>query len=267
MNRGAKIALTWLKNQPEMERINIFSEAFGSKDFADFRNKYGNKIIKNLPFCFIKSYLVRNLETNTVNGKKNLRTEPSAVDDRLKLSSVWMPTGLFSPSRNGSYAPLGCEIECTELIRAFRFKIQEKIMEQAWDNSKLVLRSPKIGAKNEFTLPWLDYDPYLHNNTDVYFILDSSQKRVKIGMSGNIQSRLASLRSQFSGDDLHLIAVIPHGGADIESALHRHFIHHRVEQKGMGKEWFHYTEEMCDFIASLNSYAIRSKFLKAYSII
>ncbi|TXJ65575.1 GIY-YIG nuclease family protein, partial [Klebsiella pneumoniae] len=56
-------------------------------------------------------------------------------------------------------------------------------------------------------------------------------------------------------------------GIETESALHLFFKKYRLDQKGLGREWFSYTDELCEFINTLNTYAIRSHCLRAYGII
>ncbi|WP_340618454.1 GIY-YIG nuclease family protein [Xenorhabdus entomophaga] len=178
-----------------------------------------------------------------------------------------MPTGLFAPSRNGSYVPLGREFECTTLMHPFILKKQEAILEKAWSEAIPWLRSPDVGNTNTFTYPWLDYDPHLKGGSDVYFVLDVENERVKIGVSNNISQRVNTLKRQYGAKKLIFISIIPSGGVKAESALHRFFSPLRIEKKGLGREWFSYTDELSDFVNSLNKYAIRSKCLKAYGII
>lgn len=102
---------------------------------------------------------------------------------------------------------------------------------------------------------------------DVYFVLDEKNERVKIGASSNINQRIDTLKRQYNEYDLSFISIIPNGGLEVEFALHRFFRSLRVVKEGLGREWFSYTEELKEFIDSLNTYAIRSHCLKAYGII
>ncbi|HBQ2109983.1 TPA: GIY-YIG nuclease family protein, partial [Klebsiella pneumoniae] len=105
-----------------------------------------------------------------------------------------------------------------------------------------------------------------NGETDVYFLLDEPQERVKIGISGNLRQRVDTLKQQHN-TSLSLISIIPAGGIETESALHLFFKKYRLDQKGLGREWFSYTDELCEFINTLNTYAIRSHCLRAYGII
>ena len=60
-------------------------------------------------------------------------------------------------------------------MQPFLQKQQEKCLEQAWQAALPLLLSPDISNGNEFTAPWLDYEPYLNGETDVYFLLDEPQ--------------------------------------------------------------------------------------------
>ncbi|WP_264627687.1 MULTISPECIES: hypothetical protein [unclassified Symbiopectobacterium] len=53
---------------------------------------------------------------------------------------------------------------------------------------------------------------------------------------------------------LCFISIIPSGGVETEFALHRFFHQYRVDKKGLGREWFSYTDELREFIVTLNTY-------------
>ena len=116
-------------------------------------------------------------------------------------------------------------------------KAQEKCLEQAWQAALPLLLSPDISNGNEFTAPWLDYEPYLNGETDVYFLLDEPQERVKIGISGNLRQRVDTLKQQHN-TNLRLISIIPAGGIETESALHLFFKKYRLDQKGLVESGF-----------------------------
>ncbi len=51
-----------------------------------------------------------------------------------------------------------------------------------------LLMSPDISNNNEFTAPWLDYEPYLNGETDVYFYWRNRSKESRLEyqvISGN----------------------------------------------------------------------------------
>ena len=162
-----------------------------------------------------------------------------ADNDKLAVKEVWMPCGLFAPSRHGSFVPLGYVFRYSSLIQRFVMKKQESLLEKAWRAALPWLRSPDVINVNSFTAPWLDYDPYLKNSGDVYFLLDEINNPVKIGVTNNLRQRYETLLRQVDAEELSLVSIIPHGGAETESALHRIFSIHRVEAKGLGREWFY----------------------------
>jgi Meiotically up-regulated gene 113 len=71
----------------------------------------------------------------------------------------------------------------------------------------------------------------------VYFIIDQSE-RVKIGHSGDPDSRLRALQTSH-GDDLSLVRIIDGVGLITERWLHRKFDDQRVNG-----EWFWFIDEM-----------------------
>lgn len=72
---------------------------------------------------------------------------------------------------------------------------------------------------------------------DLYFIR-SSGGLVKIGITSNIQKRLANLQTS-NPERLHVWAFIPRGGIALEKALHRKFINYRTSG-----EWFKISREI-----------------------
>lgn len=71
--------------------------------------------------------------------------------------------------------------------------------------------------------------------------MGSSDGKVKIGTSANIEKRLDALQTSASVK-LTLLLTIP-GGTDVETALHRRFVH--LRESG---EWFVFAEEIQHFI-------------------
>ncbi|MEZ2759576.1 GIY-YIG nuclease family protein [Providencia vermicola] len=268
MNKAGKIAYSWLKAQNDIEKIQFIAQALGSVEYQAFtkKNQPEKQHTHNLPLSFLKWYLPHQVGVHYHRENRCLRSVPKTVGDKLKILHIWMPTGQFAPSRNGSYRPLGTHFVCTALMQPFLQKQQETCLEQAWQIALPLLLSPDISNDNVFTDPWLDYEPYLNGDTDVYFLLDESQERVKIGMSGNLRQRVDTLKQQHNAS-LRFISIIPAGGVETESALHLFFKKYRLNKKGLGREWFSYTDELREFIDTLNTYAIRSHCLKAYGII
>lgn len=268
MNKAGKIAYSWLKTQGENEKIRFIAQALGSTEYQGFmqKNQPEKQHAHNLPLSFLKWYLPQKLVVNYHGEELSLRSVPEALGDKLEILHTWMPTGQFAPSRHGSYIPLGTDFVCTALMRPYRQKQQEVCLEQTWQQAISLLRSPDVSNDDVFIAPWLDYEPYLKGETDVYFLLDEPQKRVKIGMSGNLRQRIDTLKQQHNAS-LCLVSIIPAGGVETESALHLYFKKHRLDEKGLGREWFTYSDELREFIDTLNTYAIRSNCLKAYGIV
>lgn len=269
MNKAGKMAFSWLREQTDIDKIRFIAQAMGSADYQAFnkKNSPDKQYSHNIPVSFLKWYLPRHL-TITSDGKPvSLRSVPQTNGDKLEILHPWMPTGQFAPSRNGSYIPLGNNFSCTALMRPVLQKRQEACLAQAWKAIIPHLCSPDVGNDRSFTDPWLDYDPYLSSDADVYFLLDETQNRVKIGVSSKLSQRIDSLKRQHDAATLSFISIIPSGGMETESALHRFFQRYRVEEKGLGREWFSYSDELREFIDTLNTYAIRSKCLKAYGIL
>ncbi|MBO2029614.1 GIY-YIG nuclease family protein [Klebsiella pneumoniae] len=95
-------------------------------------------------------------------------------------------------------------------------------------------------------------------------LLEEPKQRVKIGISGNLRQRVDTLKQH--NTSLSLISIIPAGGIETESALHLFFKNTGWIRRDL-VEWFSYTDELCEFINTLNTYAIRSHCLRAYGII
>ena len=81
-------------------------------------------------------------------------------------------------------------------------------------------------------LPRYDADYDLTILGRVYFALDTQAAQVKVGLTGNVTRRLASL-SRERGRPLELLGTL-RGGYDLERCLHRRFAPWRAE----AREWY-----------------------------
>lgn len=128
MNRSGKIAESWLNGLTDVDKTRFIAQAIGSAEYQKFVKMHELHNIVNMPFNFLKSYTPWQLEVNASGGKKSLRFAQKPDADKLRVMDVWMPTGLFAPSRNGSFAPLGQDFQCTSVIRPFLMRRQEEIL-------------------------------------------------------------------------------------------------------------------------------------------
>jgi len=78
----------------------------------------------------------------------------------------------------------------------------------------------------------------------VYFLLGRKSKRLKIGHSFHVPSRVKALQSS-SPEELVVIKTIP-GSQQLETRLHKKFAHLRLHG-----EWFRATTEIMEYIQSL----------------
>lgn len=75
---------------------------------------------------------------------------------------------------------------------------------------------------------------------DVYFIQGCETKRIKIGISHNVENRITQL---VSSEPIELLGVIKGAGAEMEKKLHKQFECLRVH-----KEWFEPSEVLLEYI-------------------
>jgi len=80
----------------------------------------------------------------------------------------------------------------------------------------------------------------------VYFLLDAEAAQVKIGLTGNLQRRIADLSRQ-RGRTLELLGTLK-AGYDMERCLHQRFRGYRRE----GREWYS-TEILPDVLELLTA--------------
>ena len=76
---------------------------------------------------------------------------------------------------------------------------------------------------------------------EVVYFVSSADGKLKIGTSANIEKRFDALQTSASVK-LTLLLTIP-GGTDLETELHRRFVH--LRESG---EWFQHTDELRHFI-------------------
>ena len=75
---------------------------------------------------------------------------------------------------------------------------------------------------------------------DVYFIQGQDTKRIKIGISDDVQRRLKAIQAS---EPLKLLGVIKEGGKALEAELHKRFAHIRIYN-----EWFQSNTELLEYI-------------------
>ncbi len=74
---------------------------------------------------------------------------------------------------------------------------------------------------------------------DVYFIRNTHNGNVKIGITADVSRRLKQLQGNYDPEALIVIGVIPQGGIDVERELHARFAQYRLHG-----EWFEWNEEI-----------------------
>ncbi|WP_180958432.1 GIY-YIG nuclease family protein [Vibrio sp. vnigr-6D03] len=265
-NKVSSIVLERFKNLTHCEQALIMSEVFSSDQFDKFQkeaNKKGkppNKVASD----FLRRYLSKNFETNTVYGRR-LALKTDYDDDRLDPISVWMPNGRFNCDKSGFYKLLGNQTKCNRAISEIIKKSRYMLAIKKWDSIKPYLMSPAVGVENYFVSPRLWYEPNLHEQQSVYFLLDESKGLVKIGISKNINNRMDAVKREYKTGPLTLLTVVLHGGLTVERSLHKKFSDWLVD--GKGREWFKYEGELVEFIDELSQYTIKSEYLEAVGII
>lgn len=81
----------------------------------------------------------------------------------------------------------------------------------------------------------------------VYFLLNKTNKLVKVGTTTDLRLRMSTLATEYKGKDLELVQII-HGYYAEEWILHAQLDAHRVYG-----EWFFYSNEIKDYIANLHT--------------
>lgn len=74
---------------------------------------------------------------------------------------------------------------------------------------------------------------------DVYFIRNTQNGNVKIGIAADVNRRLKQLQGGYAPGTLIVIGVIPQGGIEVERELHARFAQYRLHG-----EWFEWNEEI-----------------------
>ncbi|MGB0893789.1 MAG: GIY-YIG nuclease family protein [Parashewanella sp.] len=264
MNRLSREAMKQYSILRVCEQTYILSKILACIEFQEFSEKLSSKIshipAKWIPYLFLRDYLAKNFEANTVNGKRKVSKIVKHTDP-LKIISQWMPNGRFAPKDPFFYIPLGYDQECTSVMKPHISKYKHKQLQTQWSAIRKHLLSQSIGSKDRFSSAQLDYETKFCEEQDVYFMLDKDASRIKIGVSNNIMNRVSSVRRQYKTGKLVVECVIRQGGYGVENILHRSFSHLRCDKVYRGNEWFIYDDELKSFIEQLNSYAVKSDFI------
>lgn len=265
-NKVSSVVTEQFKNLTHCEQALIMSKVFSTSQFDEFKKQANKKGINpnKIASDFLRSYLAKNFEANTVYGRR-LALKTDYDDDLLEPILMWMPNGQFYGDEWGTYHLLGNQRQCNSSIAEALEKSCYKLAIVKWDLIKPYLMSSAVGVDNSFVLPRLWYEPNLHEQQSVYFLLDHSKGIVKIGISKNISSRMKAIKREYKTGSLTLLTVVINGGLAIEQNLHKTFSDLLV--KGKGREWFKYEGELVKFIDELSQYTIKSEYLKVAGII
>ena len=98
-------------------------------------------------------------------------------------------------------------------------------------------------------------------NSDLYFIIDDTKTKVKIGRSKNVDNRFKQLKST-TPFDIELLKVIDNGGM-FEKKIHKSFEHCNLKfNKPFDgyTEWFYIDNKLNSFISSIDN----KKLIKKY---
>jgi len=85
-------------------------------------------------------------------------------------------------------------------------------------------------------------DKKKNKKTNVYFILDSNNNAVKIGLADDVQKRIGSLQTG-NPNKLEIIGVLQNVERQIEKELHQKFICHHILN-----EWFTFSKDIEEYI-------------------
>lgn len=261
MNKASRVAIERFNKMKQSDKTYVTSKVLITNGYKHFLEK--NKSRSDgyyIPHNYLIYFLTTHYEANTINGRRRVK-QASFEEDRLQLITTWLPNGQFAPSGDGSYTPLGHNEKCTEMMLPFVRKAKESYMIKEWSKIKHALCSKSFGKESKYSQARLDYEPKYDDTKDVYFVLDSQDGIVKIGVSHNINQRLHTIKRDYNTGELDVLCVIKSGGITIEKLLHNHFAHIQFSQEGKGREWFKYNEEMSVFITELNSHPIKSKLI------
>lgn len=267
-NKIASVALERFSNLSHQNQALVMSEVFSSSRFEKFK-KRADKKGKNpntVASDFLRSHLAKHFEASTVYGRR-LARKTDYDDDPLEPISVWMPNGRFAGDELGCYVPLGWERSCSRVTIEHISKCYYQAMIDKWDSIKDTLMSSACGGDISYVAPRLGYEPAFSDKQSVYFVLDKSKARVKIGVSQDIPSRMVSIKREYKTGELSLLSVIMSGGAEVEAKIHERLSEHRIKESGMGREWFEYNEPVKEFIKELCSYTVKSDYLEAVGIL
>lgn len=99
---------------------------------------------------------------------------------------------------------------------------------------------PDLFSKDTSSKPPTQRSRKNRRKKDVYFAQGCVTKRIKIGISHNIQNRLTQI---VSSEPLELLGMIKGGGRGMEKELHKQF-----ESLCVHKEWFKPGEELLEYI-------------------
>lgn len=100
-----------------------------------------------------------------------------------------------------------------------------------------------IGLRPDVFVSEAKSNPSGNNAKDVYFIQGCDTKRIKIGVSENVNQRLKGIQAS---EPLKLLAVIKAGGRQLEKELHKRFKKFCVHN-----EWFSPDPELLQYIEAL----------------
>ncbi|HGF7478897.1 GIY-YIG nuclease family protein [Vibrio parahaemolyticus] len=252
MNKLKKIVLSKYLSLTPKRQAEINALVFGKQCFSDFVKLHDIPNGKDSAYQFLIEQLEKRAYLTTVYGYRNAY-KIDYDEDKLNSIEQWVPSGVFTSSTNGSYEPLGEFIMCSSALASPILKHHERKMLKSWKKISSSLGSHPMTNHHNHVDARLNYCPSFTDEQHVYFVLDHDSQIVKIGITKQISVRLEAIKREYRTGELSLLAMINGAGRLVEDKLHKKFASIQVREKGKGKEWFHYNDEIKLFISKVNN--------------
>ncbi len=182
--------------------------------------------------CAIKYYL-----------KNHINKYISDKEDPLKPIEVRDFSGKFSPSSDSnSYSNWYRSKSVHKSLKKYYDRKYYNDVYDAWDKIKDSL----VNKDGEPAILYSSFHLEEYKS-DLYFLYDSENNRIKIGVSNNVESRKKQIEYKLNCS-LKTLFIEYNGGYERERELHEKFKKYRIYDKEIGREWFKPSDEIFEYI-------------------
>ncbi|EPQ6932420.1 GIY-YIG nuclease family protein [Pseudomonas aeruginosa] len=237
MNRFAKACFESIKQLATDEQMFFYNECFSLEETILIRRTTGKATFRDVLCHYYSHYCTM----DTICGPRTCY-ESGGVDRLAAVELEVFGGGFYFDSRLGAFKPGIKNITVSRCIADHVLFKSEYELKRSWNEIKGSLYSAATSGRDLVEATMIaEPDKGQH----LYFIHDSVNEQVKIGISYFPGIRVKQVARHYGRGALSILHIVQGGGRELEAELHKKFELLRVEGE---REWFHYKKPITKFL-------------------